>query len=437
MPSSSPVDRGVIWLAKACSTLVFLLAMQVVAPAAVLAVLPPGGRAGRRVWALVAALVLADAGIASLGALLAGAGLGEPRPGSAPLPVRFLPVAVPLVPARRAGDGRHDLPRKRARSRRLRSSGFSASHATIFALLGWALFEYAPRRTEPVATASRSARPDTGALFAIAAAVLMPVALALIFFYVRSDADQGYSQRIFYFHVPIALTTYTLFGWGAVNAARYMWTRDESLDLKSYVPMHLGVIFGSLTLVTGSIWAHVSWGVWWYWGSKQLTTFLIIFLFYCAYFMLRFSVEPGERRSTYSAVYTLLGVGLDPGLGAGGAARQELDPPNHLQLERCEHGRQHVPDVLRLAGRDALAGHRHVFRRDARQADRRADAPAADAGTGARRDRRRPPSSGWRPCTGIAWVAAIAYIAILHSKLGRLERQLDEVIALMERAPDG
>ena len=60
-----------------------------------------------------------------------------------------------------------------------------------------------------MATASRSARPDTGTLFAIAAAVLMPVALGLIFFYVPSDADQGYSQRIFYFHVPIALTTYT------------------------------------------------------------------------------------------------------------------------------------------------------------------------------------------------------------------------------------
>jgi len=163
-----------------------------------------------------------------------------------------------------------------------------------------------------VATASRSARPDTGTLFAIAAAALMPVAVGLIFFYVPSDVDQGYSQRIFYFHVPIAVTTYTLFGVSAVNAFRYLMSKDESLDLKSYVPMHLGVIFGTLTLITGSIWAKASWGVWWYWGSKQLTTFLIIFLFYCAYFMLRFSIDPGEKRATYSAVYTLLGVGLIP-----------------------------------------------------------------------------------------------------------------------------
>jgi heme exporter protein C len=163
-----------------------------------------------------------------------------------------------------------------------------------------------------VTTGSRRARPDTGTLCALLAAGLMPLALALIFFYVPTDADQGYSQRIFYFHVPIAITTYTLFAVSAINAARYLWTRDESLDLKSYVPMHLGVIFGSLTLATGSIWANIAWGTWWFWGDTQLTTFLIIFLFYCAYFMLRFSVEPGERRATYSAVYALLGVGLIP-----------------------------------------------------------------------------------------------------------------------------
>jgi len=157
-----------------------------------------------------------------------------------------------------------------------------------------------------------SARLDRATCAALVAAVLMPVALGLIFFYVPNDADQGFSQRIFYFHVPIAMTTYALFAWGALNAARYLWTGDMTLDLRSYVPMHLGVIFGTLTLVTGSFWAKVSWGTWWYWGSTELNTFLIIFLFYCAYFMLRFSIDPGEKRATYSAVYTLLGVGLIP-----------------------------------------------------------------------------------------------------------------------------
>ena len=106
---------------------------------------------------------------------------------------------------------------------------------------------------------SQSARPDPGTLAAAAAAVLMGAALALIFFYVPTDVDQGYSQRIFYFHVPIAMTTYVLFAWSAVNAVRYLLSRDRSLDMKSYVPMHLGVIFGSLTLVTGAVWAKASW----------------------------------------------------------------------------------------------------------------------------------------------------------------------------------
>jgi heme exporter protein C len=159
---------------------------------------------------------------------------------------------------------------------------------------------------------ARRTPPDTATAAAFVAAALMAAALALIFFYVPSDADQGFSQRIFYFHVPIAMTTYVLFAWSAVNAARFLWRGDPALDLRSYVPMPIGVVFGTLTLISGSVWARVSWGVWWYWGSLQLNTFLIIFLFYCAYFMLRFSLPPGERRSLFSAVYALLGVGLVP-----------------------------------------------------------------------------------------------------------------------------
>jgi heme exporter protein C len=159
---------------------------------------------------------------------------------------------------------------------------------------------------------ANGARIDRATAAALAATVLMATALGLIFFYVPNDASEGYSQRIFYLHVPIAMTTYVLFIWGALNAARYLWSGDESLDLRSYVPMHLGTVFGTLTLITGSLWAQISWGTWWDWSSTELNSFLIIFLFYCAYFMLRFSVEPGERRARYSAVYALLGVGLIP-----------------------------------------------------------------------------------------------------------------------------
>ncbi len=144
------------------------------------------------------------------------------------------------------------------------------------------------------------------------AAALLVAAVALIAYYVPEDADQGLSQKIFYFHVPVALTAYGCFGWGAWKALRHLWKRDPSADLESYVAIHQGVIFGALTLITGSIWAKISWGVWWAWSSNQLVLFLVLFLFYSAYFMLRFSVDDGPQRANLCAVYALFGVALIP-----------------------------------------------------------------------------------------------------------------------------
>jgi len=142
--------------------------------------------------------------------------------------------------------------------------------------------------------------------------VLVCAAFALAFFYVPTDADQGFSQRIFYLHVPVALTAYACFGWGAWKALLHLWKRREGADLESYVAIHIGVIFGILTLATGSIWARISWGKWWVWSEKQLVLFLVLFLFYSAYFMLRFSIEPGPQRANLCAVYALFGVVLIP-----------------------------------------------------------------------------------------------------------------------------
>ena len=140
----------------------------------------------------------------------------------------------------------------------------------------------------------------------------MAAAVALIAHYAPEDADQGLSQKIFYFHVPIALTAYACFGWGAWKALRHLWKGGETADLESYVAIHQGVIFGALTLITGSIWAKISWGVWWAWSSNQLVLFLVLFLFYSAYFMLRFSVDDGPQRANLCAVYALFGVALIP-----------------------------------------------------------------------------------------------------------------------------
>ena len=102
------------------------------------------------------------------------------------------------------------------------------------------------------------------------------------------------------------------FGWGAWKALRLLWTREERHDVESYTAIHIGTIFGVLTLVTGSIWAKISWGIWWSWSERQLVLFLVLFLFYSAYFAVRFQLESGPRRANSSAVFALFGVVLIP-----------------------------------------------------------------------------------------------------------------------------
>jgi heme exporter protein C len=147
---------------------------------------------------------------------------------------------------------------------------------------------------------------------ALASLLLVTSALVCVFYVAPNDANQGFSQRIFYFHVSIAMTAYACFVCGAWRALRHLWKRDPRADLESYVCVHQGIIFGAMVLLTGSIWARISWGHWWVWSEDELVLFLVLYLFYCAYFMLRFSLDPGPQRANLSAVYALFGVILIP-----------------------------------------------------------------------------------------------------------------------------
>ncbi len=158
----------------------------------------------------------------------------------------------------------------------------------------------------------------------------MGVALVLALIVAPEDADQGISQRIFYIHVPIALTAYFCFGLGAVKALLLLWRGDERYDLESYVAIHQGTIFGALTLITGAIWARASWGVWWTWSSNQLVLFLVLFLFYCAYFMLRFSLEDGPRRAPLVGGLRAVRRRAHPRELPRDQARGGLHPPDRL-----------------------------------------------------------------------------------------------------------
>src|ERR671918_1433734 len=140
---------------------------------------------------------------------------------------------------------------------------------------------------------------------AIAAPILIAVAFALVFFYAPNDADQGFIQKIFYLHVPLAICALGGFVVAAVHAIRHLRTEDPVHDARAYVSIHLSVIFGVAVLVTGSIWARASWGKWFVWDEPTLVSFLIVFLLYCTYYPLRYAIEDRERQARYASVFAI------------------------------------------------------------------------------------------------------------------------------------
>ena len=133
----------------------------------------------------------------------------------------------------------------------------------------------------------------------------LAVALSLVFFYAPLDADQGFVQKIFYVHVPMAIVALGGFIAGGVFAIRHLRSGDRSWDMRSYVAIHVSIILGSGVLVTGAIWAKASWGHWWVWDEPVLVSFLVVFLLYCVYYPLRFSIEDRERQARYSSVFAI------------------------------------------------------------------------------------------------------------------------------------
>ena len=140
---------------------------------------------------------------------------------------------------------------------------------------------------------------------AFTTAALFAVALGLIFFYAPLEADQGFMQKIFYLHVPMAIVALCGFVAGGLLAIQHLRTGERKWDVRSYVAIHLSIILGLGVLVTGSIWARASWGHWWLWDEPMLVSFLIIFLLYCCYQPLRFSIEDPERQGRYASVFAI------------------------------------------------------------------------------------------------------------------------------------
>src|SRR5688500_4247032 len=147
---------------------------------------------------------------------------------------------------------------------------------------------------------------------AAATCVTLTTAFALVFFYAPNDADQGFVQKIFYIHVPMAIVALCGFVAGGIFGIRHLRSGDRSWDMRSYVAIHLSIILGLAVLITGSIWAKASWGHWWLWDEPVLVSFLVVFLLYCVYYPLRFSIEDPDRQARYSSVFAIVAGAFVP-----------------------------------------------------------------------------------------------------------------------------
>ena len=153
---------------------------------------------------------------------------------------------------------------------------------------------------------SKVSFPGLSGVLVVLTGVLMLVNVYLIFLVAPTDAVLGEVQRIFYFHVPIAIVSFVAFFVVFIASIGYLVTRKSRWDSVAHAAAEVGVVFVSLALLTGIIWARPVWGVWWTW-EPRLTTTLILWLIYVAYLMLRSYVPNKSQGALYAAGLGIIG----------------------------------------------------------------------------------------------------------------------------------
>lgn len=144
-------------------------------------------------------------------------------------------------------------------------------------------------------------------VFLVITALLMLVNMYLIFMWVPTEQNLGISQRIFYIHVPVAWVGMVAIFVVAIGSVLHLITRNDRWDAIAYSGAEIGLVFGTLMLVTGALWAKPAWGVWWQWDPK-LTTALILWFIYIGYLMVRAYAPSGSQGRRYASVVALIGA---------------------------------------------------------------------------------------------------------------------------------
>jgi len=145
-------------------------------------------------------------------------------------------------------------------------------------------------------------------ILSILTIALVPVFLAaiyLVFFYAPIEASLGFSQKIFYFHVPLSWNALLAFTAVFIGSIGYLRTEKKSYEIAARAAAEIGLLFTTLVLITGPIWAKPAWGAWWMWDVR-LTTTLVLWLLYVGYLMLGGAVEEEGKKGRFSAVYGIV-----------------------------------------------------------------------------------------------------------------------------------
>jgi heme exporter protein C len=139
---------------------------------------------------------------------------------------------------------------------------------------------------------------------AAAAAVLLAYNLYKVFMVLPDEMNQGAIYRIIYIHVPSAITSFTCFFAALVSSVLYLAKKDMAFDGFAAAASEVGLVFASVVLVTGSIWARIIWGIWWTWDAR-LTSMFVCWLLYAGYLMLRRAIDEPGQRARLSAVMSI------------------------------------------------------------------------------------------------------------------------------------
>ncbi len=136
-----------------------------------------------------------------------------------------------------------------------------------------------------------------------AVAILLLIAAAYASFFIApEERTMGLIQRIFYFHVASAWAGFTAFFLCFIGNLLYVWKRTQKYDWLAVSGAEVGLAFTTVVLITGPIWAHPVWGIWWTWDARLTSTF-VLWLLYVSYLLLRTLVEEPDRRALLSSLF--------------------------------------------------------------------------------------------------------------------------------------